>query len=376
MVFDNCSKLSYYELEIANLIVVVLSVASVLLLMLLLALLVLYRAYKTVLQRLFLYFITATALHNVIITLNVRLRFKVHQDYCRWVGFCNVWVTILLDLLSFSFTVYLIATAYQRFKGKRLQYLGCCRRRPVLTEILFLIIVILLPLTYLWEPAHHHRFGVELIDCWVKSVDKNCTSLEDYKVILTIFDVVYLVLRLTNILLFLALIVIISMLMRQKKVEAVGRAVLLILVISLSTTIIITYFVIDVVKIAVHRGSYFPLYPAVNTSGHIVSNMFIILGIAAYLYSPGKLSIKSLKRAARKWTCCERIRHHCMVRKRRVNTSVTDDNELVSAEISVEQDIPSYTIALTVPYTDGFTDVAGIVSSHRATKYGTVQVKL
>jgi hypothetical protein len=151
-------------------------------------------------------------------------------------------------------------------------------------------------------------------------------------------------------------------------------------VISLSTTIIITFFVIDVVKIAIHRSSFFPLYPAVNTSGHIVSNIFIILGITAYLYSPGKLSIKSLRRATRKWTCCEHIHcHRGMVRKRRVNTkpsSVTDDNELVSAEISVEQDIPSYTIALTVPYTDGFTDVAGIVSSHRATKYGTVQVKL
>jgi hypothetical protein len=329
---------------------------GVLLLVLLLALLVLHRAYKTVLQRLFLYFITATALHNVVITLNIQLQFGFHRELCGWVGFCNVWTANLLDLLNFSFTVYLIATAYQRFTGKRLQCLGCCRRHPVLTEILCVVTAILLPLSYL---------GLIYRDCWVRKQDNDYNEVwddedcdEDYGAVV-ITDLVDPVLQFTSILSFLVLMMIISMLARQKKF---GRAVFLIVMVSLSISISVVLVLIDMCVIKHH--------PTLHTCGHILSNLFVILGIGAYLYSPRKLSIKSLRRAAGKWTCCERFRHY---RQLGINTNpsgIADDDDLVSAEISVEQDIPSNTIALTAPYTNGFTDITEIVNS---TNYGTIQ---
>jgi hypothetical protein len=368
---NNCSNNTIVsELKRASLIGVVFSGASLLLLVLLLAVLVLHRAYRTSLQRLLLYLITAAILSNVVITLNIQLQFDVHSKFCEWVGFFDVWTTNLLDLLSLSFTVYLIVTAYQEFNGKRLQCMWCCRRHPVLTEILFLIVVTLLPLIYLLKPVLRHSFGLGVFACWVKTLDENCTELVNHEVMVTV-DVVDLVLRLANILSLLALIVVVCMpvtKLRRNRVETVGRAVFLVLMIILSRSITVAFFVLDMIP---NLADKLPLYPAVSISGCILSNLFVILGVTAYLYSPRKLSIKSLRRAARKWTCCERFKHHG---KRRVNTKpsgITDDHELASVEISVEQDIPSYTIALTAPYTNGFTDVTEIMNSHRTTKYGT-----
>jgi hypothetical protein len=345
------------NLIIANLII---AGTGVLLLVLLLALLVLHRAYQTVLQRLFLYFITATALHNVVI--NIQLHFSFYREFCGWVGFCNVWTANLLDLLNFSFTVYLIATTYQRFKGERLPCLGCCRRHPVLTEVLCVVTVILLPLSYL---------GFIYRDCCVRRQDDDYNEVwdyedcdEDYRALI-ITDLVDPVLQFTSILSFLVLMMIISMLARQKKFVAVGRAVFLIMMVSLSISISVVLVLIDLDVIMPH--------PIVHACGHILSNLFVILGVGAYLYSPRKLSIKSLRRAAGKWTCCERFRHY---RQLGINTNpsgIADDDDLVSAEISVEQDIPSNTIALTAPYTNGFTDITEIVNSHCTTNYGTIQ---
>jgi hypothetical protein len=115
-------------------------------------------------------------------------------------------------------------------------------------------------------------------------------------------------------------------------------------------------------KIVLDESSH---YPAVNSGGYLLVNLFVIMGIATYLYSPRKLSINSLRRAARKWTCCERLRHH--YHRRRVNTNpsgLTDGDDSVSVETSAERDIPSYSIALHAPYTNRFTDNTEIVSSH------------
>jgi hypothetical protein len=371
--------MSVSGLKADNLISFVFTGATVLLLLLLLALLVLYRAYRTSLQRLFLYLVTATALRNIVSTLNVQLQFEFHPEFCESVGFCSVWTTNVLDLMNFGFTMFLISTAYQRLKGKRAQCLGCCRRHPVLTEILCVITVVLLPLTYLWEPALHHIFGLGVIDCWVERLDENCQLLKEYNLTITIIDVIDLVLRLANILSFLMLMVIISILMtklRQKRAETVGRAVFLILMVGLSTSITIAFLVIDMGENFTGLVIKESHYRAINSCGYVLADLFVILGVAAYLYSPGKLGIKSLRRALRKWKCCERFKHHHgMIRMRQANTNpsgVIDDDELVSVETSIERDIPSYTTALTAPYTDGFTDITEIVKSHRALKYGTM----
>jgi hypothetical protein len=200
-------------------------------------------------------------------------------------------------------------------------------------------------------------FGLEYRDCWIRKLDK------DYEAVATTIDVVYLVLRLTSILSFLTLMMVTSMLAQQKKGEAVGRAVFLIMMICLSISIIVVFVVIDVGKRI--------FLPTVTTCGHILSNIIVILGLGAYLYSPRKLSIKSLRRAARNWTCCKQFKHYRQRGKK--PSGIIDGDDLVSAEISVEQDIPSYTTALTTPYTNGFTDITEIVNSHRTTNYGTIQ---
>ncbi len=147
--FSNCSNLTVPRLERANLISVVCSATSFLLLLVFLALLVLYRAYRTTLQRLFLYFTIATALDAMVTILNIELRFDVNPRLCGWIGFGEEWMSNLTELFNLAFTFYLITTAYQRFKGRELTCLGGCRKHPVLTETVSVFAIIIFPLSYL-----------------------------------------------------------------------------------------------------------------------------------------------------------------------------------------------------------------------------------
>ncbi len=181
--FTNCSSLTIDRLKRANTIIVTFCAVSLLLLLLFLAFLVLYRAYRTTLQRLFLYLTIATALDFMVATLNIELQFDVTPKFCAWIAFGDVWTTSVIELFHFCFTAYLIATAYQKIRGRQIQCLGGCRRHPVLTEIICTTaIIFLLPLSYLWVPIYHHTYGLDGAVCWVKKIDRHCNKVKHYDV--------------------------------------------------------------------------------------------------------------------------------------------------------------------------------------------------
>ena len=387
--FNNCSGQGISLLKRANLISVAFSAASLLVLLVFTALLVFYRAYRTTLQRLFLYLTIVTALDCTVSVLDVELQFGVDSVFCTWIGFGDVWTSNLIELFNFSFTVYLIITAYQRLKGREIQCLGGCRRHPVLTEGVCVTITIILPLGYLWVPFYHHSYGLAEAVCWIKKYQSNCDDVKDYALDSITFEILNLSLHIIVIITFIALIIALSVLIvklrgsPRESAGTVGRALFLVVIIGITTCIRVAQCVVNIGTAFLHWKINDYLHDSINDCGYTISNLMVPLGFAVYLYSPSKLRIRSLKRAAKKWVCCcLRHRQKSKTKKKRTKSDPTrngiiDDDGLESIESSIEQDIPSHTTGYSSPYTNEFTDITEIVSSHDCKsqsrrKYGSI----
>ncbi len=369
--FTNCSHLSIHRVKIVNLISVVFSAASFLLLLLFLAFLVLYRAYGTTLQRLFLYLTIATALNAMVDMFSIELQFDVDDKskFCAWIGFGDKWTSNTIELFNFCFTVYLITIAYQKIRGRQLHCLGGCRRHPVLTEVLCTLVIIFLPLSYLWVPAYHRTYGLGDTVCGIKRFDKNCEEVKYHKLDSTILESVSLSLHMIVIFSFLTLIVILSVLLfklRKSREESltlstVGRALFLMFMIGISTCIRVSQLGVN---ISIHFFSitvnhYF--YDAIDNSAYTLSSVMTPLGFAVYLYSPRKLRIRSLKRAVKKWMC--RCCYDCYSKRQELASPHTIDEDGVgSVKTSIVRNDPSHTTPISTPYTNEFTAITEVTS--------------
>ncbi len=100
----------------------------------------------------------------------------------------------------------------------------------------------------------------------------------------------------------------------------------------------------------------------------IIPNLLVPIGFAVYLYSPKKLSIKSIKQEALNWSGC------CYHRKKKhINI---DDEGLKTIHNSSAGYVPSHTTWTTaVPYTNEFTNIMAesTMLNPEETNYGAIK---
>jgi hypothetical protein len=110
MGFDtNCSNETIAELERDNLLWSVSGMSSFVATLFILVLLVFYKAYTSVLQRLFFYFILVTLMQLACIAMNIQLRFvfEGEEAFCKWLGLVQHWAYVMNWLFSLTLTFYL-----------------------------------------------------------------------------------------------------------------------------------------------------------------------------------------------------------------------------------------------------------------------------
>lgn len=368
---NSCSHANASVLKIANFLNVGISVACLTFLLPFLALLVLYKAYRTTLQRLLLYLTIATALNALIVTLNIELQFNndFNSRFCYWLGFLFAWISNLVWLFSFAFTVYLSTTVYQRLKGEMLRCLGYCHKHPVLIEAICIFIMTLFPLSYLWVPHLHHNYGVQDDLCFMKKFDENCNYSKHYKHDYIIFEVVDISLHFMVSISFILLIVIILLniikVRRSKKKRVVSLRRTIFLIVAVGTTLCVRTMQVGWNLSYSYKKTRNEYEHMIDDPLYITTNLIIPLGFALYLYSPKKLGIKSLRKAAKKWSNYKRNN----IRMRTKN-NIGDDDGLVSVKCSVQQDTPSETQSYSPCYTNQFTDYKNATSS--VSNYGAI----
>lgn len=144
---------------------------------LLLAGLTYFKAYKTVFQRLFLYLVFSTMVHELIRVAGVEHSFHYqHQDQvCVHLGFLSNWTTWILCDFNICIIVFLLLIVYSQVKGHPCPKLSRSRRVRSLLEVVCVLVAIMSPLCIVLVPYRTHQYGLDESFCWLKS---SCNSTQ------------------------------------------------------------------------------------------------------------------------------------------------------------------------------------------------------
>ena len=130
---------------------------------------ILNRAYKTTLQRLFLYLTTMVLIQLIFISMNIELQFKFEQreEICSILAFFTAWSAASTYLLAMVTTLYLLYIMYKQIKGDNTFKLTQSFGSRILMDVLVIIFCIISPLCYMWVPFYHGTYGSTPVACWV-----------------------------------------------------------------------------------------------------------------------------------------------------------------------------------------------------------------
>ena len=128
----------------------------------------------TIVQRLLLYITMSVVLSELDTISSIVIQFNIDPKVCMWIGFGDVWSNNLIEFFSFGFTVCLIATTYQKLRGKSIQLWGaqfCCKKYRLLVEVLYTALTIIFPLSYIWVPLYHQTYGLGQTVCVMRDCE-------------------------------------------------------------------------------------------------------------------------------------------------------------------------------------------------------------
>ncbi len=175
--FGNCSNFSLYQLRNINLTLSVTGGIGSLLAALVVVVLTCVGAYKSILQRLFMYGVLSTMIHEATHLASIEQRFQYnHQaQVCAALGFLTNWTAWVVCDFHVCIVGYLLCVVYSQLKGNNL-FLKIARSPTLkrLTEVICIVLSVLLPLVILWVPFTNSMYGLDESWCWIKAFDKNC----------------------------------------------------------------------------------------------------------------------------------------------------------------------------------------------------------
>lgn len=177
--FQNCS-LNTSQLQVINLTLSVTGGVGCLLAAVVLLVLTCIKAYRSALQRLFMYGVLSTMIHEAIHLASIEQQFEYrHQaQVCTALGFLTNWTAWVVCDFHVCVVVYLLCAVYSQLKGNepfsRISRSATSRR---LTEVLCILFSVLLPLIILWVPFKNQMYGLDESWCWIKAYDEDCKSI-------------------------------------------------------------------------------------------------------------------------------------------------------------------------------------------------------
>lgn len=374
--FDsNCTNDTQEELMHDNLSWSISGMISFLLTFIIFLLLVFYKAYTSILQRLFLYFTVVTLLQLACIAMNIELQFDFEgeEGFCKWLGFIQHWAYMMNWLFSLSLTFCLHFLVYHQIRGKPLPTVGT--KKGVAIEVIIVALASFLPLTILWIPFSSYGLNGSL--CWTQHLLEDCSENVLGGTFELMFTYCCLAVRLLIVASFLTLFVVLLRLAciyrhtRSQYLRTVGRTVSLMFFLTISALIelvgLLTYIHTAVVSKNVNE-----VVKKLLEVDYVVlpfSLVIIPAGFLVYLYSLKKFTWESMKRAAQEWkwcVCCKRIK--------RIYVKVPEGiNEDASAPESNRVSAPSETYFV-VPHTGAFTTITQ-QEEHSIVQRGSVRVR-
>ena len=179
--FKNCSGFTDEQIKlVASLRCSCAFVACVLLIIVLLALVIISKFKRTqlcrnVIQRLTIWLTAVTAVYEFILALSLVYYFiPLDEAFCKFDGFMNQYFgsVQLIFALAISFIVF-VQTTGEIWAGKLQDFAE--RNAISCTEVVFLLLVFIIPAVFGWIPFITDSYGSTGLWCWIHSIEKNCT---------------------------------------------------------------------------------------------------------------------------------------------------------------------------------------------------------
>ena len=382
---SNFSNFTIYQRKMANISYTVTGAAGLTLATVLLCLLILYRAFKTTLQRLFLYFTAVVGVTDVIQVLNVELQFKkVDEEFCSWLGFLGQWLELSYNILAIGLVVYVSLLTCRKIWPKKIDPLfkKVTKKCLLAMEVLYLFVAVVGPAAGFAVLLKEHKYGLSESVCWLRVHNRDCTkSSRDALYLGSQFMVIFRFVLMV-VIMFLIVTLHVTIMKYQQNREVVRdnacRASFLVAVMWLSMLAKLGETVVSVINFKTNLMVHQFYYTLIDEIVQTFTNNLLLYGLAVYLYSPKKLRLASVKKelvnlcTCSPWctACCK---CHCFKSarrraERRAERRVTWDAEQNTFTNSVCDNTPSHT-TYSSPYTNEFTEITEILSCGQDDKY-------
>ena len=369
---SNCTNITADQLEARNFSRTISAMVCTVITFAVLLVLILTKAYKTTLQRLFLYLTTIVLIQLILISMSIELQFtfKQREDMCVILAFLTVWTAVTTYLFAVGVTLFLLFLVFKQLRADKsyvqVQQNTKCR---LIFEISLTLFCTVSPLTYLWVPFYHGSYGdASLISCWIIDTKLDCTYIGFEDQIGLSFGIFYatsfiIVVAFAGIVILFCVFAAKYKLTRRQHLKTICKTLILMTFITASALIEVLGLVQFIYNTL--SGKELSFGVSVVYEGAIpFSQMIIPLGFLVY-------SLKKVKcrKKPKSCLCCARGRKKRSVRFQndQVQTTVVQ----VTAPASTRVEAPSDTY-FNVPYTGEFTSVTDPLISNRDTGYGSV----
>ena len=144
--FSNCSNLTTDDLITINLSFSGTGAVCCFVSLIVILFLLISKAYKSVLQRLFLYLMVATAIRELFLGASIEHHFKYpgQERVCTWIAFIYNWTGIVLFVFTVGIMIYLFFLVRYLAKGNTVPRFLQSRCRRILLEISYIVIPLVL----------------------------------------------------------------------------------------------------------------------------------------------------------------------------------------------------------------------------------------
>ena len=176
----NCTELNVTQLKSINMTQSLTAFACLIIVTVILLQICLFKAYRTVFQRMFLYLIVSAWILEAQISVRIEHQFYYEGQHhmCKMYGFLTQWSVISMFLFSLGIIIHLLYLVFSQIKGKSPTSIS---QKSKTLELFYIVAVCIVPGTYLWIPFIHDNYGLAGAFCWMRALDENCTNvgLED-----------------------------------------------------------------------------------------------------------------------------------------------------------------------------------------------------
>lgn len=180
--FTNCSNnLTLKELKSINLAFSISGATCCVISSVITLLLVVSKSYYTVLQRLLLYLMVATALSELLLTASVEHQFKYDREIqgqvCTGIAFIFNWALFVRIVFTVGIMIYMFFMVRYLAKGNTVPRFLHSRCRKVVLEVAYVVLSPTLTLVYSSGPLFTENYGLAGAWCWIRALDDKCNKI-------------------------------------------------------------------------------------------------------------------------------------------------------------------------------------------------------